>query len=431
MPRAIVLGGYGLIGSACVTAPANAGFQVTGVGRSAAAARTGDRRADWVIRDLTRLTAMEWDALLANASVVVNAAGALQDGAQDNLAAIHVTTVQSLVEAAANHAIRIVQISAAGVSPRASTRFFRSKAEGDAILTREARDWVILRPTLVLAPEAYGGTALLRAAAALPGVLPQVLPDSPIQTVCVADVAAAVVAAARGDIPSGTIADLTESASRSLPDLTLALRRWLGLPDPVFRPHLPAWCLHALGRVADGLGRLGWRSPLRTTALRALADGIRGDPKPWLAVGGKPCRGLGETLAAMPATRQDRSFAGDFLMLPLAIATLALFWTTSGLIALANPDAAIFVLTDRGGPAALAAALVWAGTFADILLGLMILWRPRARQAALGMVGLSLAYVVGSLVTAPDLWADPLGPKLKVLPGNVLALWVWLALEDR
>lgn len=47
------------------------------------------------------------------------------------------------------------------------------------------------------------------------------------------------------------------------------------------------------------------------------------------------------------------------------------------------------------------------------------------------MVALSAAYLAGSLVTAPDLWVDPLGPMLKVLPGMVLVLWVWLFLEDR
>lgn len=35
MPTALVLGGYGLIGAACMAALTEAGFDVTGVGRSA------------------------------------------------------------------------------------------------------------------------------------------------------------------------------------------------------------------------------------------------------------------------------------------------------------------------------------------------------------------------------------------------------------
>jgi uncharacterized protein YbjT (DUF2867 family) len=431
MPHAVVLGGYGLIGSACVAALADAGFQVTGVGRSAAAARTGDPRADWVIRDLTRLTHPDWDALLSGVSVVVNAAGTLQDGGKDDLQAIHVTTVAALIEASARFDLRIIQISAAGASPEASTAFLRTKAEGDAIIARSARDWVILRPTLVLARDAYGGTALLRAAAALPGIVPCVLPEARMQTVHIDDLAAAVVASARGTIPSGTIADLTETETHSLPDLTLALRRWLGLPEPYLRPKVPGWLLSLTARLADALGRLGWRSPLRSTALRVLADGVQGDSDRWQSAGGSPCRPLADTLAGLPATRADRLAARAYFALPVAIAVLALFWVLSGLITLAHPGAATTILTARGMSQGPASVLVLGGAAADIALGALILWRPAARLAALGMIALSLAYLAGSIVTAPDLWADPLGPMLKVLPGAVLALWVWLFLEER
>lgn len=431
MPRAIILGGYGLIGAACLKALADAGFQTTGIGRSASAARAGDPRADWVIRDLPGITADEWRNLLPGVSVVVNAAGALQDGARDDLQAIHVTMIRHLVEAARGTDLRIVQISAAGATPDASTAFFRTKAAGDALLAEGAADWVILRPTLVLAREAYGGTALLRAVASLPGVVARVLPQAMVQTVHIDDVAAAVVAAAKREVTHGTVADLTEAEARSLPELTLAMRCWLGLPAPRLQPRIPRWLLAGIGRIADGLGRLGWRSPLRTTALKALADGITGDPQPWAKAGGTPCRPLSATLADLPATRADRLAARAYLALPLAIATLALFWTASGLIALASPTAAEAILTSRGTDSGLAGLLVRGGAIADTVLGLLILWRPRAREAALGMVALSLAYLVGSLLTAPDLWADPLGPMLKVLPGLVLALWVWLFLEER
>jgi uncharacterized protein YbjT (DUF2867 family) len=169
--------------------------------------------------------------LLIGVDVVVNASGALQDGAGDDLEAIHVTAVARLVEAAVGTSLRIIQISAAGVSPSASTAFFRTKARGDAIVS-SAKEWVILRPTLVLSPEAYGGTALLRAVAALPLILPRVLPEAQVQTVYVGDIAAAVVAAAKREVPSGTIADLTEREARSFPDLVAAVRRWQGWATP-------------------------------------------------------------------------------------------------------------------------------------------------------------------------------------------------------
>ena len=151
--REVVLGGYGLIGSACLTALADAGFAATGIGRSALAAKRAEPRADWHSQDLTQLSAPEWTEILQGASVVVNAAGALQEGLRDDLTAIHVTALSRLIVAARSRKVRIIQISAAGARPTASTEFFRSKAAGNEILRQSSADWVILRPTLVLAPE--------------------------------------------------------------------------------------------------------------------------------------------------------------------------------------------------------------------------------------------------------------------------------------
>ena len=47
------------------------------------------------------------------------------------------------------------------------------------------------------------------------------------------------------------------------------------------------------------------------------------------------------------------------------------------------------------------------------------------------VVGLSATYLAGSILFAPALWTDPLGPMVKVLPGMALALVVWLVMEDR
>ena len=431
MRKAVVLGGYGLIGSACMRALANSGFEVIGIGRSRRSAIATDPTVNWVIRDIPAISTEEWRELLAGVDVVVNASGALQDGARDDLQSIHVTAISRLVAATAGMSIRIVQISAAGVSANASTMFFRTKAQGDEILSSRANDWIILRPTLVLSHEAYGGTALLRAVAALPMILPRLLPEAQIQTVYIGDVAAAVVAAARRDVPSGTLADITERQTRNSSDLVAAVRRWQGWAPPVFRPAIPAFVVTALGVVADLLGYLGWRSPLRTTALMALADGITGNPDAWEAAGGRPCRSLEETLTLLPATRQERLFARAYLALPLAIGTLAFFWCSSGLVALLHPTRAMSILAGSAAPSWAIGLTVVAGSAADILLGLAILWRPWTKPAAVGMLGLSGIYLIASLVFAPDLWTDPVGPMIKVFPVLALAAVVWLLMEDR
>ncbi|MBO9408682.1 SDR family oxidoreductase [Shimia sp. R9_1] len=430
MPKALVLGGYGLIGAACMDALHKAGFEVTGVGRSATAAARFPQYA-WKYLDVTELTPHQWRALLEDFKVVVNASGALQDSAKDNLQALHVDVLCHLAEAATETRTRIIQISAAGVSLSADTAFFRTKAEGDAILASSASDHVILRPTLVLGQEAYGGSALLRALAAMPTVMPRVFKHSPVQTVALEDVAAAVVRATREDIPSGTVADLTEAESQSFDSLALSMRAWLGLPCPKWRPQLPKATLTMTAKIADILGRFGWRAPLRSTSLKVLAGGIQGNPEPWQKLSGQTCAPLKTTLQSTPATAQDRIAARVYLAIPLAIATLSLFWLLSGIIGLLQLQQAAEVLTHTGTPQALAMCAVIGGGIADILLGIGILFRRHTRLAALGMIALSLSYLAGAAVLTPALFADPLGPMVKVLPGITLAALVALLMEDR
>ncbi|WP_167095142.1 SDR family oxidoreductase [Parvibaculum indicum] len=422
MARAVVLGGYGLIGSACMRALAEAGFDVIGMGRNERVARQVIPQAEWLIRDLTRVDTHEWRKILRGVDVVVNAAGALQESARDDLSGIHETMAMRLVSALEGSSARLVQISAAGVSEDASTEFFRSKARGDAAIQASGVRWVILRPTLVLSPSAYGGTALLRAAAALPMVSPAILPAAQIQTVFVDDLAQAVVHSARGEVASGTIADITEKGSRSLPETVDALRRWLGFPAPRFRLPIPVAGLWFLSRVADGLGWLGWRSPLRSNAIHALQGGVRGNPATWEAAGGSACRSLEDSLATLPSTLQERWFARAYLMFPIIIALLSFFWLSSGIVALIGFDAAQRLLVEHGVVGAAASTVIVGGALADMALGAALLWRPWTRHACLGMILLSVAYLIGGTLVAPDLWADPAGPFVKVLPGTGLAL---------
>ena len=364
--------------------------------------------------------------------MVVNASGALQDGSRDSLTGIHETAIAAMLEALRGRGTRFIQISAAGVSDTAPTEFFRSKARGEALLTRSDLDWIILRPTLVIGAQAYGGTALLRAFAAVPLLSPRVLPDSPVQTVAVADVARAVVQAARGEIATRTIADLTEAEPRSFAATVAAVRTWLGFPPWRASVAVPRPLLRALAAGADALGWLGWRPPLRTTAIRTLEAGILGDPAAWLAAGGQPCRPLEATLADLPATLQERWFARLYLLLPLSVATLSLFWLASGAIGLWQRDAAASV-ADRARPRR-PARRRWSWSAAPSST-----WRSASRSSAgPGRAPPASPWRArrsptspAPRIVAPQLWADPLGPLLKVLPSIVLGLQTAAILDER
>jgi uncharacterized protein YbjT (DUF2867 family) len=431
MKKAVVLGAYGFIGAACVRALQTAGYEVTAVGRSRNAAFRAFPDLSWVLEDIANCSVERWKTVFQDADVVVNASGALQDGARDDLVAIHEIAVKRLLEALRGTQTRLVQISAAGVSLDAPTDFFRTKARGDQLITASEIDWIVLRPVLVLGAEAYGGTALLRAVAALPVVGAKVFPNAPVQTVHLDDVASAVVQAAEGELGSRLVADLTEDGCWSFHDLTVRIRSWLGFPSWSIVVTVPESAVSLLGKGADALGWFGWRSPFRTNALVSLENGIRGDATAWNERGGRPVKPLEETLRHLEATAQERAFARLYLLLPLAIACLSVFWGLSGLIGLVSFEAAAAVLTDRGLSSGFAKTAVSLGAVMDLALAGAVLWRPWTRLACLGMIVVSLAYLVGATVWAPSLWADPLGPLVKVFPAMVLSMFVAMLVETR
>ena len=352
--------------------------------------------------------------------MVVNAAGALQSGLRDDLDAIHHRMVAALAEACCEVGLsRLVHISAVGAQADADTAFMRSKASGDACLRRSRVAWIILRPGLVIGPGAYGGSALLRMLASMPLVQPLVMADRRIQTVGSEDLARVVVDAVESRLPARSEIDVVEDESQSLREVVGTLRRWLGVPQARISIDLPDSVAFSIAGIADLLGHLGWRSPLRTTALRVLSAGVVGDPRTLRSLSDRRLKSLSENLRIMPSTLQERWFARLYLLLPLLIAVLALFWVSSGMIALATLPAAA---AQSGLAPVDGRALVALGALLDVALGLAILYRPWARAAALGMVCVGLVYLLLGTVLRADLWADPLGPLLKILPASMLAL---------
>ena len=429
--RVLVLGGYGLIGLEIVRALGRAGHEVIGFGRSGATGRRLAPDVAWRTGDLRRLTkAEDWAEHLAGIDAVVNAAGALQDGPRDDLKAVHDTAIQALVRACeAGGVKRFVQISAPGAEPAARTAFLATKAAGDAAVRASALEWTVLKPGLVISAGAYGGTTLLRMLAAFPGVQLIVLPDVLVQTVSGTDVAAVVGAVLAGEVEARRDYDLVEDQVHTLGEIVTAIRRWTGRAD-ARQVELPRWLGFAVARGADLAGWFGWRSPLRTTALKALADGVTADAGPWRAAGGFPLQSLEQTLQALPSTAQERTFGRARLVFPVLVLTLAGFWLASGLVGLWQREAAESVLAGRMTQP-MAQALVAGGIAADLLIGVALLFRKWVRRAAWAAILVSLGYLAAGTVVTPELWADPLGPLVKVFPAMALALAVAALVEER
>lgn len=429
--RVLVLGAYGLIGAGIVRALSARGHHVTGLGRDPSAARRVLPGLDWVIRDLRTLQSPDgWRPLLDDVDVVVNAAGALQDSGKDDLAAVQQHAIVALADAAAGSEVALLQISAVGADPMAPTRFMATKGLADqAIVASGARHW-ILRPGLVIAQTAYGGTELIRMLSAIPLVQPVARADTPVQCVGLDEVAGAVALAVEGGLAHGLTCDLVEERPQSLAAVVQAHRDWLGL-GPGRQVRVPDWIMGPVARIADILGRLGWRSPLRSTAVRVLADGVVGDPARWRAAAGRGLAPLAQVLARLPAGAEHRLAARMALLAPVIVAVLAVFWFASGVIGMVQLDTAARTLTEAGWAQGVARASVLFWAVVDIALATALMVRRWAPLACWGMIAVSLVYLVAASLVTPGLWLDPLGPLVKVLPGIALAAVARALLETR
>jgi uncharacterized protein YbjT (DUF2867 family) len=430
--RVLVLGGYGLIGSEVLRRLRSEGLDVIGFGRSAAKGKRLIPDIAWVGADLATLTHAEnWRPFLTGADAVVNASGALQDGAKDKLSASQDAAIRALIQACDRSGVRrFVQVSAPGAEPEAVTAFMRTKARADAALRASGLNWTILKPGLVLSPYAYGGTALLRMLSAFPLVQPIILPEARLQTVAAVDVADAVVLALRTDDLLRREIDLVEREPHTLAETIAAVRAWLGFAPARLTLILPRIVGALVARCADLAGWLGWRSPLRTTALSVLANNVLGDADQGEQALGRPLKTLQGSLAAMSATMQERTFARAQLVYPLLILAFAGFWLVSGALALAQADAAAALLV--GTPlAASAKTLVIGGALLDIAIGVGVCIRATTRLAAWAAIAASVAYLALGTWLAPHIWSDPLGPFVKIIPVLALALAVAALAEER
>jgi len=354
----------------------------------------------------------------------------LQSGLKDNVSKVQELAIIALMQACETASIRqFIQISAPNVRLDSSTEFYRSKATADQALKKTKLNWVILRPGLVIAPQAYGGTKLLRQLAAFPVILPLALGESQIKTVHVNDVAKAVSLVVEKEL-SGVDYDLMEDRAHSLRDIILIFRRWMGFPPPKAIINMPMPLTWFISKTADGLGWFGWRSPLRSTAIDVLQEDVDGDSTAWSRDTGHMLSGLDATLAAIPATSQERIAARADLLYPVLIAAFALFWIISGLIGLWQSEAAMNILSSNLNPTLTRLAVI-GGSYIDIVIGLGLLIRPLLKTTACAAIFISLSYMAGGAIFAPFLWADPLGPLVKVIPVIAVALTLLALTPER
>lgn len=427
--RVLIVGVSGFIGSALAARLCARGDEVIGVSRTRPSA---DPPLRHIALDVaTAASPEDWRQHVVGMDAVVYCAGALQESRGDSLEAVHHRAPSALFAACVAAGVRrVVHLSAIGVDRGASTAFSRTKQKGDHALADLDLDWVILRPSVVIGRAAYGGSALLRGLAALP-VLPLPRDAGRLQVVHLEDLLETILFFLEPNAPARIALDIVGPRPWSLEDLIGLLRRWLGW-RPAIVVQMPQWLGALAFRLGDLAGWFGWRSAVRSTAGRELLRGAEGDPAPWMAATGIQPRDIDVALHCEAATVQEKWFARLYLLRPWIFGIAALFWVSTGVIALGPGwQHGIALMNDGGVFGWPAMATVIAGALCDIAVGLAIAWRRTARVGVIAAFVVTLVYGVLGTILVPRLWSDPMGPMLKVMPILLLHLAALGIIEDR
>jgi hypothetical protein len=195
---------------------------------------------------------------------------------------------------------------------------------------------------------------------------------------------------------------------------------------------IPAFALDIGARLGDFAGRLGWTPPIRSTALAELRRGVRGDPSAWMAATGIVPADAVRATGLRGATIQDKWFSRLYLIKALVIASLVVFWSLSGFIALfVSYDAATDILRSHAFPPALVAPITVLTSVMDITIGALIAFRRTAAFGLIAGIAASFGYMIAAAILTPDLWIEPLGALVKTAPAVVLMLVALVTLDNR
>lgn len=192
-------------------------------------------------------------AAVRGSDAVVNCVGILAESGKQTFDAIHAEGAAMVAEIAAEEGVpALVHISSIGASQESTSRYAKSKAEGEALVLTAYPDAIILRPSIIFGTEDefFNRFATL---AKLSPVLPIFGADALMQPVYVDDVAAAVEAALTKGAASG-VYELGGPEVASFNDLIIRMLRIIQRRRMIMV--LPWWLASFQGKFFDLAGKM-------------------------------------------------------------------------------------------------------------------------------------------------------------------------------
>ncbi|WP_035054162.1 NAD(P)H-binding protein [Andreprevotia chitinilytica] len=409
--RILILGADGFLGRHISAALAAAGHTIVEAVRHPV-------HANQIGIDFMRdHNAAVWLPRLANINVVMNCVGLFRETAHASFDAIHLDAPRALYAACRQAGVRrVLLISALGAASDAPTRYWRSKAAGEAVLQESGVAWTIVRPSLVYGDD--GASSRLFATLARLPLLALPAECGDVQPIHVDDFAAGVVALLSDASAENRSFDAT--GPQALP-FTHYLAALAG------REQLP--CLRMPNVLCHGAAWLAERWPaalLTRDSLTMLAVGNVGSGADFAARIGKPLRTPADFVGLLMRLQTRQAFARGWLR-----GGLAFVWFATAIVSLwVYPVAASHQLLATCHlppllfePARIGAALL------DATFGILTLLRPGKRlwQAQLALIA---CYTVIVAICLPEFVIHPFGPLTKNA-GLLAALLALITLEEK
>ena len=158
--RVLVLGGNGFIGRNIVAKLQTQGAQIL-IG-----SRYGQNQSNAIQVKMQQMLQVEdWLPLLDGVDVVVNSVGILRERKGESYTDIHTFAVESLADACAQLGVKLIHISAIGLSEAAKSGFITSKYWGEQAILASGANAIIVRPSLLDGEGGYGAKWFRRVAA--------------------------------------------------------------------------------------------------------------------------------------------------------------------------------------------------------------------------------------------------------------------------
>lgn len=388
--RCVIVGAYGLIGSAVARAFLREGWTVIGAGRDTALGRRLLPGIEWVSIDFNKpVDSHEWRERLSGCDTLVNCAGILQSGRRDKAQAIHVDGPSALYDAAEQAGVRrLIHVSAMSAEVEIDTEYTETKLAAERNVAARALDWLILKPSLVVGEGSYGGTAMVRGLAGIPLLTP--LPGDGrqvFQPIALTDLGEGIVRLTDAGAPSRTTLYAPGPETRTLSEIVAGTQDWLGLKR-TRQLAVGKSITKAMLALGDLWVQLGNRTALCTTSYKHMSYSETIDHRPFADATGLALKTFEEAMADTPATVQDRlhariSWAGFAVRLLLSLQLLF------------------------GGSAvekALPEAFQWGVWAAELCSGLLLLFDRWVRAGCFLLIAtvlLSLPVAMISLITLP------------------------------